>query len=218
VFMVAHVLRFWPEYVALIDIVKRGELGKPISASAARLSVAQKPGSWFTRLDQSGGAIMDLMIHDLDALNWIFGRPTTVYARGTQTKPGFWNHAHVIVGYGKREAALECSHMMPPGYPFTMQLSVLCERGKVAFSYTAGGGGVQDGMGSASIVTISRDGTNERLQVESGDAYRAQIQYFIDCVRGGRQPTLGTPAQARLGVALSWAARRSLETGRVVRL
>ena len=218
IFMVAHVLRFWPEYVALVNLVQSGELGKPISASAARLSVVQKPGSWFTHADQSGGAIMDLMIHDLDALNWIFGRPTMIYARGTRTKPGFWNHAHVVIGYGKREGAVEASHMQPNGHPFTMQLGVLCERGKIEFIFRAGGAGVQDDAGGTSALTVYRNGGAQRIEVKDDDAYRVQAEYFVACVRQHRQPKLGTPMQARLGVAMSWAARRSLETGRVVTL
>ena len=42
ILMVAHVLRFWPEYVALVELIERGKLGKPISGVATRLS--QLPG------------------------------------------------------------------------------------------------------------------------------------------------------------------------------
>src|SRR5215470_7658391 len=41
--MVAHVLRFWGEYVSLVEFVHAGKLGKPISATAARLS---QPPAW----------------------------------------------------------------------------------------------------------------------------------------------------------------------------
>src|SRR5215218_1855535 len=37
--MIAQVLRFWPEYVALVDFVHSGAIGKPLSAVASRLSV-----------------------------------------------------------------------------------------------------------------------------------------------------------------------------------
>src|SRR5258708_29688029 len=38
--MIAHVLRFWPEFVALMDFVHSGKIGNPISAMASRLSVS----------------------------------------------------------------------------------------------------------------------------------------------------------------------------------
>ncbi len=36
--MVAHVLRFWGEYVTLVEFVQSGKIGRPISAVATRLS------------------------------------------------------------------------------------------------------------------------------------------------------------------------------------
>ena len=40
ILMVAHVLRFWPEYVALAEVIQSGELGKPLTATAIRLCAA----------------------------------------------------------------------------------------------------------------------------------------------------------------------------------
>ena len=56
------------------------------------------------------------------------------------------------------------------------------------------------------------------LEPKPGDAYENQIAYFVDCVRTGRKPTLGTAEQGRLAVATAEAARKSLEGGGVVRL
>ena len=43
VLMIGQVLRFWPEYVALVDYVKTGALGKPLAAHARRLA---SPPRW----------------------------------------------------------------------------------------------------------------------------------------------------------------------------
>src|SRR3984957_14410397 len=81
VLLVAHVLRFWGDYVSLIDFVQSGKIGKPLSAVATRLS--QLPGwaDWFLNPAWSGGAVLDLCVHDFDVLNWILGQPKSVYAR-----------------------------------------------------------------------------------------------------------------------------------------
>ena len=91
--MIAHVLRFWPEYMALVEFVKGGELGKPLSATAKRLSTRPAWGDWFNNPDWTGGAVLDLQIHDLDTLNWLFGPPKTVYSRGQKGMFGGWDHA-----------------------------------------------------------------------------------------------------------------------------
>ena len=56
------------------------------------------------------------------------------------------------------------------------------------------------------------------LASQPGDAYDNQAAYFIECLRNGEAPTLGTPQQAKLAVATANAARSSMETGRVVAL
>lgn len=216
ILMIAHVLRFWPEYVALEKFVRSGALGKPISAVASRLSQRPAWADWFGNPDLSGGAVLDLMVHDLDVLNWIFGKPQTVYARGRETKKGSWDHMLTIVDYGKAQGVIEGSQFMPPGYPFTMTLQVLCERGRVEFSFRAGGVSVE--MGGGAVLTAYESDKAYALPIEVGDAYEKQIAYFVECVQNNRQPGLGTSAQGRLAVAMSNAARESLEKGRVVRV
>lgn len=212
--MIAHVLRFWPEYRALIEFVHSGALGKPLSAVALRLSVA--PGSWFSDPGQSGGAVLDLMVHDLDALNWLFGKPKSVYARGQRSKTKAWDHMMVTLDYGKASAMIEASEMMPAGYPFSMALKVLCQGGMVEFAFRAGGVSVE--MGGGSALTVYEAGKSYALEAPGGDAYEAQVAYFVDCVRNKHAIKIGTPQQARAAVVLSNATRKSLETGSVVAL
>jgi predicted dehydrogenase len=212
--MIAHVLRFWPEYVALANFVKGGALGVPLSVVAARLG-APPAASWFRNADESGGAVLDLMIHDLDALNWLLGQPKTVYARGHLAAPGLWNDVHCILDYGGKQGSIEASQFYPAGFPFTMALKVLCERGSVELSFRAG-----SYLSTSAQVSLMayEAGKAYVLDVEPADAYERQIAYFISCLRAGRQFAHGTPEQARLAVACSSAARQSLESGEVVKI
>ena len=47
ILMVAHVLRFWGDYVSLVEFVQSGKLGKPLSAVATRLSQLPAWADWF---------------------------------------------------------------------------------------------------------------------------------------------------------------------------
>jgi predicted dehydrogenase len=216
VLMVAHVLRFWGEYETLVEIVQSGNLGKPLSAVATRLATAPGWASWFTNPELSGGATLDLMIHDYDALNWVMGAPKTVYARGQQAAPNLWNHVHTIIGYDGGDGFAEGSQLMPPDFPFTMALKVLCERGAAEFTFRAGGTSVD--MGGGSHLTIYEPGRSYAPPVPEGSAYDRQIAYFADCVRAGKQPERGTLEQALLAVQVADAVRQSLETGALVTL
>jgi predicted dehydrogenase len=211
--MVAHVLRFWGEYVSLVELVQNGKLGKPISAVAVRLSQLPAWADWFLEPAWSGGAVLDLCVHDFDALNWLFGTPKSVYARGRELKPGLWNDIHALVDYGGINAFVEGSEFMPQGYPFTAAMKVLCEGGVIEFLFRAGGVSVE--MGGGASLLVHEAGKAHPVTAKPGDAYENQAAYFADCVQKGIKPALGTPEQARLAVATANAARRSLETGKV---
>ncbi|MCS7259881.1 MAG: Gfo/Idh/MocA family oxidoreductase [Anaerolineae bacterium] len=218
-FMIAHVIRFWPEYVAMYELVASGALGKPLAAVARRLSTRPTWGDWFANAAWTGGAVLDLHIHDLDTLNWFFGRPRTVYARGQRGMSGGWDHVLTLVDYGAVTAHAEGSVMMPEGYPFTMSLAVLCERGSVEFDFRAGGTGVETGAAEGTRLRVYESGQPPRvLPASGGDAYAAEVAYFVECVRTNRLPERGTPEQARMAVQTALAARRSLETDQVVTL
>lgn len=214
--MIAHVLRFWPEYVALVDLVHSGAFGKPLSVVATRLSVPPGWADWFHDPTLSGGPVLDLMIHDLDALNWVLGEPQSIYARGQQAKPGLWTYIQTIVDYGHTQGTIEADGMLPADYPFTCSLKVRCERASVEFVFRAGGVSVEMGGGSRLIVYES--GRAYQPEVKAGDLFERQIAYFVECVYTQTPPKMGTPEQGRLAVKMANAARQSLETGVIVPL
>lgn len=215
--MVAHVLRFWPEYMALVNFIHSGALGKPLSAVATRLTQAPAWSTWFTNPEQSGGPVIDLMIHDLDVLNWVFGQPISVYARGHESQPGLWSHMLTTVDYGAGQGMIEDSMMLPQDYPFTMSLKVYCQGGVVEFNFRAGGVSVEMGGGIQSLIAYE-PGKSYKLDAPGGDAWDAQVAYFVDCLGKGQAPLHGTPQQAKLAVALANGARQSLESGQVVQI
>jgi predicted dehydrogenase len=217
--MIGHTLRFWPEYVALVNFVRSGALGEPISVVGSRLSQQPSWSSWFRDPAKSGGAVIDLMIHDLDTLNWILGAPTSIYARGRESTPGMWDHILTVVDYGATAASLEASEFMPPDYPFTMTLTVLCQRGRVEYVFRAGGVSVEMGSGVNSLMVYEPGKAYVLPAPGSGsDAWGLEVAYFVECVNAGEPPQIGTPQQARLAVAMANAARQSLESGQVVGL
>lgn len=215
--MVAHVLRFWPAYVAIADIIRGGELGQPLLATAVRLCAPPTWGEWFDHPEWSGGAVLDLHIHDLDVFNWLFGAPVSLYTRGRQGAHGGWDAALTVLDYGGIACFAEGNALMPASYPFTMTLRVVCAHGAVEYALQAGGEQVDSAPDGGATLMLYKDGAAPaRISVPDGDGYANQSAAFIACVRSGRQPINGTLEQGRQAVATALAARTSLATGQPV--
>jgi len=219
--MVGHVLRFWPEYLALAEVVHSGELGRPIAATASRLSSRPRWGwqNWFANPAFSGGAVFDMQVHDVDVLNWMFGKPVTVYSRGERGNTGGWDHVQTLIDYEEATGFAEDSVLMPEGYPFYQGLKVLCEHGSVEFVSRAASTGVETSIAEGTRLAVYPSGAPAHpLDTVAGDAYENEVAYFAGCVQDGQSPERGTAEQGRLAVQCVVAAQSSLTTDQVVAL
>jgi len=215
IFMVGLVLRFWPEYVELQRRVSGGELGRPLSVSALRLSPPADWNDWMADPGKSGGVPVDLLIHDFDQMNWLLGAPRRVFARAPHP-----SHVLAVVEYDRAQGIAEGSMAMPRPYPFSSNVRVLAEGGVAEYAFSAapaeGGGniGASDAPRGLRLYLESGDAPVS-VPVEPADPWGPEIAYFVDCVEQGRAPEQGTGTQARAALAVGLAAARSLESGRV---
>ena len=214
--MVAHVIRFWPEYEAVQAVIQSGRLGKPLLATAYRLSNMPQWADWFRNPALFGGAVLDLQIHDLDFMNSLFGSPQKISAIGLQDETGGWNHVITQLEYITGRANVEASCMLPRDFPFTAGLQVLCESGVLEYHFRGGGASFEQGQPTSYLLVHEPGRPNQPLHCEPGDGYVNELAYFVHCVKTGTSPTRVTPADARLAVQTALSSRQALETGRPV--
>lgn len=211
ILMIAHVLRFWPEYMEIAKRVQSGNYGKAISALAYRRQPFPAWSALFARSDLTGGAVLDMMIHDYDALNWILGRPKAVVGRGIVNKrSGGFDQVQVMIDYGTASGQVDGGMMMPESYPFTSALHVLCETGAFEYTFRAGGRSVEMGGGVNELIYYPNDSPPQSLSIEQQDPYYGELAYFVDCIRTGTPVTRGTPEDARLALKVGLAAREAV--------
>jgi predicted dehydrogenase len=213
-FMVGLVLRFWPEYVELQRRIAGGELGRPVAVSTTRLSPPVDWNDWMADPAKSGGVPVDLLIHDFDQMNWLLGTPRRVFARASHP-----DHVLAVVEYDGAEGIAEGSMAMPKAYPFSSNVRVLAENGVAEYAFSAApaedGGNIGASDAARGLRLYPRGGEAVTVPVDSADPWGPEIAYFVECVEQGRAPEQGTAAQARAALAVSLAAVRSLESGRV---
>lgn len=211
-FMVAHCIRFWPEYEVVKDIIDKKTYGRVYSATFRRVSPTPVWGwkNWLQKHKLSGGAAIDLHIHDIDFINYLFGKPRSVSAVGmTKTSGGV---DHIVCNYTFRRKNLQVTAeggwAMHPTFPFSMAFTIVCEKATIDYSSAK----------SPTLTIHTAEGKTLTPKVPAGDGYSREIDYFLDCIRKGEKPTRVTAEEARDALRVAWAEIRSVRTGRRVPL
>ncbi len=88
--MIAQCLRFWPEYEYLKEAVVSGRYGKVLGGYFYRggSTPIWSYQNWLLQKDKSGGCLLDQHIHDVDMINWCFGKPAQVSTIGLNVIEG----------------------------------------------------------------------------------------------------------------------------------
>ena len=210
--LIAHCIRFWPEYEVLADMIKDGELGRLVTLKMTRLSPSPfwSQGGWLNDPAKSGGALLDLHIHDADFVMSVLGMPPAVLSRAGSITPGGPKVDHVITHYLYDDAVVvaEGGWAMPPSYPFEMAFEALGENGCLKFSTS------MDPM--LSFMPFEGEAYTPEFRATTG--YLQELEYFAQCIDEGTAPERVPAFEAREAVRLALAERESAETGEIVKL
>ena len=210
-FMPAMCLRFWPEWAWLKQAIETGAYGRVLAARFRRVS---EPPAWsqgtYFKGDESGGALLDLHIHDADFVQFCFGRPLAVYASGLSRFSGAIDH--VVAQYhvaGGATVSAEGSWLMGPGFGFNMAYTVNFENATA--DYDSGRG--------AEALRLYEKGQNARtVKCEGLDGYAGELAHMLESIKAGKQPSIVTAEDGLSAVEICEAEDRSVATGQVVTL
>ena len=89
--IVAHVVRYFPEYALAREQIRNGEIGDLAVLRLTRGSFQPKKieDNWFVDFEKSGGMMLDLMIHDIDLIHNLVGSEIkSVHAAGISVISG----------------------------------------------------------------------------------------------------------------------------------
>ncbi|MBN1421364.1 MAG: Gfo/Idh/MocA family oxidoreductase, partial [Planctomycetes bacterium] len=212
--MIGQCVRFWPGYDLLIDAVRDGRHGRPLSATFRRIGGAPTWSRWFLDASRSGGMIIDLLVHDFDFCRAAFGKPSEVIAHGCieANRPGSGvDYCQAALRYldGPASVLVEGGWFTGPKYPFSMTYTVQFENATWGF-------GIEK---DHPVAIYTRDDRVEYPALAEGDGYVQEIRYFLDCLEKGEPPRRCMPEESRDAIAIARAAERSVrERGSAVAL
>ena len=214
-FNVGLCVRAWPEYRHAYEYFKSGKAGKMKSATFKRISPSVDGNAWqnwFMDGAKSGGALLDLHVHDADEVNYFFGMPkavTAVGAKGIVSKGGV---DHVVATYDYGNGALvmaEGGWAAAKGTPFEMSFTIVCEKATLKL----------DASGYR-IYPVKGKPLAPKVDTKAGPTgWHQELAYFVSCVAKGVKPEkYQTLDSVERTMKLIFAEERSVASGKAVRL
>ncbi|GAF85267.1 unnamed protein product, partial [marine sediment metagenome] len=209
ILQVGHCVRFWPEYAKTKEIIDSGKYGKVKAATFQRLSLTPtwSWNNWLMEDAKSGGALMDLHIHDSDFVQYVFGMPKAVYTRCANGPSG--DYDHVVTQYLYDDNCIitaEGGWIMTPSFGFEMSFNIILEKGTIVFDCTR----------EPAFKVCPPQGDAFTPEVEQGDGYLLEIAHFVKAVSGQKVPEIITPVQSLDSVKLTSAEKQSAQSGKEV--
>jgi len=201
--MVAHCLRWWPEYVYLHRLVRSARFGVLKSLHLFRGSMPTSWAPWMTDERKSGGPLLDLHIHDLDQVLWLLGAPAAVAASLSRDRRA----GSVSYRYRDCVVTAEYNANLRGGFQFNMTYRAQFEHATLVFDFS-----------QKQPLTLWANGKQSFPKLPSANAYAAEIRYFTDGIRRGRAPRQLTPKEARNGIALALLEKKAAERGQWIRV
>ncbi|HAV62970.1 MAG TPA: oxidoreductase [Verrucomicrobiales bacterium] len=203
-------LRFWPEWRLLKDAIADHRYGRVLAARFRRIG---PPPVWgqnhFHDGIKSGGALLDLHIHDVDFIQWCFGRPSRVYSRGYSK---FSNEIdHVVTQYDVDGGAIvhaEGGWAMAPGFSFSMAYTVNFERATMDFDSS---------RGPDKVLVVCEQGKEPVTKAAAAeDGYLGEIRHLVECVRKNEPPSVITPVDGLTAIEICETEAHSIRLGQPV--
>lgn len=215
---VGFMRRFDRSFVQARERIARGEIGRVVQVKSLTHGPSM-PRPWMYDLRISNGPLAEVNSHDIDTLRWFTGSEfRTVYALGgnyrcpgaRQEFPDFYDNVLLAASF-----ADGCQGMIGGaqgvGYGYDARVEVLGTEGVLMIG----------GLADTTVVTCTATGL-VRPVVRSWtelfrDAYRAEDEDFVGCIREGRLPRAGG-VDGKRAVEVVNAGNESIRTGLPIRL
>ncbi|MBF2080629.1 MAG: Gfo/Idh/MocA family oxidoreductase [Synechococcales cyanobacterium T60_A2020_003] len=186
ILQVGHIERFNPAFQELIKVLKTEEL---LAIEAHRMSP-------YSNRANDVSVVLDLMIHDIDLLLELAGSPVErLTASGSRSADsGYLDYVTATLGFANgivatltaskvahrkmRRIATHCRHSLTEAD--FLNNEILIHR------HTTANCSADYGQ-----VLYRQDGLIEKVYTSNIEPLHAELEHFVNCVRGGEQPSVG---------------------------
>jgi predicted dehydrogenase len=200
VLMVGHVLRFMPPYRQLKHWMDTGEFGALKFLSLSRFSGLPAWGQWQEKqraYGSSGGALFDLLVHDIDFLNYTLGTPQQIDAHYLPGSLSRHDYVTALWTYPGKDLTVkvEGGNIFHTTFPFSAGYTAVFERASVVYSTQ-----------QPQVIQVCTP--EKRMEIPAGDAnegFSNQIAYFAACLENNTWPDECPPESSAQTIELCYA-------------
>jgi predicted dehydrogenase len=190
--MIAHCIRFWPEYAMLKQIQLTDQLGSLVSLNLTRYGAfpTWSSNNWLADERLTGGAALDMHIHDTDFALYMMGKPKEVFSAGSMDSRGL-SHIFSTFVYDRAIVHLEGGWNLPAGAPFKMAFRAIFEQGAVIWD--ACPMTVYEKGKDAFVPEFQKMNATGGGNISDLGGYYHEIVHFVDRVLSGKPFDVSTP-------------------------
>jgi predicted dehydrogenase len=205
-FSVGQCLRFWPAYVEVKRIIDSGTYGKPRYAEFARFSAPPTWGwdGWLLDAKRSGSAALDLHVHDVDMLLFLFGKPSSVRSNGFVERDEGVSHIASVYSYPGFAAASTGGWICSDSFGFNMRAFFVLEGATIELDFAK----------ETPVVLCPKGGKKTPVPLQEGDGYYHELVDFTAGVEAGRLSGRVTGETAAESVKLTLTEIESVKKGK----
>ena len=136
----------------------------------------------------SGGALFDLLIHDIDFTNYLLGNPDEIKSQVLPGALSDYDYVSAMWSYNNRgiKVKLEGGNTFHSSFPFQAGYMANFEEASVLFSTM-----------KPDVIQVADNEDMQDVQADDGtDGFYNEIDYFYQCIEQGLEPERCMPESA----------------------
>lgn len=195
--MIAHVLRFWPEYQYLKEVYSSKIFGDLSEAVFYRYSpkATWSWNDWLLKKELGGFAPLDLHIHDVDFVLFLFGIPVSIYSTGVENEYSDTIETHY--DFGNRMVVRSEGGWFNGSIPFSAGYRAVFDKAIVEYKnhkliiYEYGKEPYEK-----IVRNVDLNNTNTGINVNDFLPYYNEIMYITECIKNKTHPEACLPEES----------------------
>ena len=203
--MIGQCVRYAPYAEALKEWIATEKYGKVLYANFERFSgpPVWSWKKWMLDEEKSGGAALDLHVHDVDLVQWLFGLPRALTARRV-TADTAHDMLTAFYDYPDKYVSVSSGWGLSQTFKFRSEQLVRFEHATLE---------VRGG-----VATLYTDEKAEVMDWPARDNYVSEVADFITCIRENRESRINDPRSCKRSMELALAEKKAAAVGETIYL